>query len=165
MTIQGREPTGLIIGKFMPPHLGHLHLIEQARARVERLTVILFTRPRDPIPGELRLCWLRELLPGVTVLRIEQDLPVDFQSPAVWEQWIEAIRSVYPAGPSLVFSSEDYGEELARRLRARDVLVDRDRSQVPVSATMIRERPEKYGHFLPPCVRGFFLEAGKAEPE
>ena len=65
----GLEPTGLIIGKFMPPHLGHLYLVEQARSRVEQLTVILFTRPRDPVPGELRLRWLQELLPGGTVLR------------------------------------------------------------------------------------------------
>src|SRR5262249_9194368 len=142
-----------------------LHLIEQAWSRVEQLTVILFTRPGDPVPGELRLRWLRELLPGVSVLRVEHDLPVDFQSPAVWGQWVEAIRGVCPEGPSVVFSSEDYGQELARRLGSRHVLVDRDRDRVPISATMIRERPQAYGHFLPPCVRPFFLGAGKAEGE
>src|SRR5262245_54243056 len=136
-TSPGPGPTGLIIGKFMPPHLGHLHLIEQARTQVEQLTVLLFTRPRDAIAGDLRLRWLQELLPEVAVLRVDVDLPVDFASPAVWDRWIEAIRRVYPSGPSVVFSSEGYGDELARRLQSRHVLVDRDRVQVPISATQI----------------------------
>ena len=33
--------TGLIIGKFMPLHRGHMVLIDYARSRVDRLTVLV----------------------------------------------------------------------------------------------------------------------------
>ena len=41
-------------------------------------------------------------------------MPCDFTDPVIWECWVGAIRRVLPAGPQIVFSSEDYGEELAR---------------------------------------------------
>jgi HTH-type transcriptional repressor of NAD biosynthesis genes len=33
--------TGLIIGKFYPPHLGHLSLIERAAREVDHLVVLV----------------------------------------------------------------------------------------------------------------------------
>lgn len=145
--------TGLVIGKFMPPHRGHLHLLAAAAARVDCLTVILFTKAGEPVPGDLREAWMRELFPGVDLRRVTEEHPVDFADPAAWAAWIGAIRRVLPAGPDLVFSSEGYGDELARRLGARHVPVDRERAAVPVSGTMIREAPLAHWEFLPSCVR------------
>jgi NadR type nicotinamide-nucleotide adenylyltransferase len=145
--------TGLVIGKFLPPHRGHLHLIATAAAAVDRLTVLLFSKAAEPIPGELRAAWMRELCPQAQVLHSAEEHPVDFGDPAVWALWIGAIRRVLPAGPDLVFSSEAYGDELARRLGARHVAVDRERRAVPVSATRIRAAPLANWEYLPPCVR------------
>ena len=33
--------TGLIIGKFLPPHLGHAFLVETASRQVDRLIVLV----------------------------------------------------------------------------------------------------------------------------
>lgn len=148
--------TGLVIGKFMPVHAGHQHLIDFARARVSRLELILFTKPAEPIPGPLRAAWLRELYPAVAVHHIDQDGPVDYDSGQAWEFWIQAIRKAVPVGPDLVFSSEPYGDELARRLGARHVLVDADRARVPVSATQVRENPLAHWGFLPAPVRAYY---------
>lgn len=150
---------GLILGKFMPPHAGHCHLVAQARAQVERLTLILFTKSAEPIPGDLREGWLRELFPDVEVLRVTDEGPVDFASPAAWDFWIAAIRRVYPAerGPDVVFSSEEYGPELARRLGSVHLAVDPDRSHVPVSANAIRARPLAHWRFIPEPVRPYFV--------
>ena len=50
-----RPPTGLIIGRFDPPHLGHSFLIEQAAAQCERLVVYVnSSAARDAAPGALR---------------------------------------------------------------------------------------------------------------
>jgi NadR type nicotinamide-nucleotide adenylyltransferase len=57
----------------------------------------------------------------------------------------------------VVFSSEAYGDELARRLGARHVLVDAGRARVPVSASQIRARPLAYWDYLPPPVRLHYL--------
>jgi len=150
-------PAGLLIGKFLPPHAGHQALIDFARAQVDRLTVILFSKSTEPIPGLLRADWLRELYPGLQLHHIDQDGPVDFADPAAWDFWIAAIRAVHSAPVDLVFSSEPYGPELARRLAARHVAFDPARRAVPITATQIRHDPLTHWRFLPPPVRPYYV--------
>ena len=45
---------GFLLGKFMPPHAGHMALIRAARALVDELTVLVCWQPGDPIAGETR---------------------------------------------------------------------------------------------------------------
>lgn len=149
--------SGLIIGKFMPPHAGHQSLIGFARQRVTRLDLVLFTKTAEPIDGRLRAEWLRELYPDVTLHQLHLDHRVDYEDAAAWDYWVRAIRSVVPAGPDMVFSSEAYGDDLARRLGARHIVVDPSRSQVPVSATQIRDKPLAYWGYLPPPVRAYYV--------
>jgi NadR type nicotinamide-nucleotide adenylyltransferase len=148
--------TGLIIGKFMPPHKGHQYLVEYARARVGDLIILVLSRSEDPIPGELRFGWLRTLFPYARVAHLRHELPTDYQRIEVWERWIALIRQACPEGPDQVFSSEFYGEELARRLGAKHVSVDPGRAVVPVSASLIREHPQKYKPYIPGCVWPYF---------
>ena len=149
--------TGLIVGKFMPPHEGHLYLIEQARRQVDRLTVILLSMPGEPIPPQRRLDWLRQLVgPDVEVLHADS-YPTDYADPAVWDKWVATIRSVYPNGPDRVFSSEDYGRQLADLLGASHVMVDRAREAVPIAATQIRTQPMRHWGYIPPPVREWFV--------
>jgi HTH-type transcriptional regulator, transcriptional repressor of NAD biosynthesis genes len=152
--------TALILGKFMPVHAGHVWLIDQARARVgdAGLTVIVGTQPSEPIPGDLRTQWLRELYPRVNVQHLHQAMPqYPHEHPAFWELWLGAIRRLLPTGPDLVFSSETYGDELARRLGAVHVAVDIGRRQVPISATQIRARPWAHWDYLPRVTRPYFV--------
>jgi HTH-type transcriptional regulator, transcriptional repressor of NAD biosynthesis genes len=151
-----RAAEGLVIGKFMPPHLGHAYLIQQAQAQVERLTVVIFTKSPDPIPGALRVGWLSEMCPAVTIRQVTAEHPVDFQSDSIWQLWVNEIRAVTPPQIDLVFSSEDYGDELARRLGARHVAVDPARQQVPISATQVRANPLDQWAYLPPGVRAHY---------
>ena len=148
--------TGLVIGKFLPPHAGHLYLIARARQQAAQLSVVIFSKAAEPIPGALRLSWLRELLPGCLVYHVAREHPVDYADPDAWRFWVAAIREVLPSDPELVFSSEPYGDELARRLGARHVIVDPERRHVPVSATQIRRDPTAYWKFLPVPVREYY---------
>jgi HTH-type transcriptional repressor of NAD biosynthesis genes len=159
MEEDARRRTGLIIGKFLPPHAGHLHLIRQALERVDELTVAVCSIGREPIPGEQRVAWMRELVPEATVVHITDENPqYPHEHPDFWEIWTASIRRVLPAGPDVVFTSEDYGDELARRLGARHVLVDPGRLEFPVSGTAIRERPFEHWDFIPPIVRPWFVK-------
>ena len=54
--------SGLIVGRFNPPHLGHSYMIDWAAQRVDRLVVFVNTRDGELVPGELRAGWLAELL-------------------------------------------------------------------------------------------------------
>ncbi len=48
-----QAPTGLIVGRFDPPHLGHSFLIEQAALRCGRLVVYVNSGPADAVPGDV----------------------------------------------------------------------------------------------------------------
>lgn len=142
---------GLIVGKFYPPHRGHRHLIDAARARVGELFVLCCGREGEVPEGRLRAGWLQELHPDVRVLYLDDTY--DAQDPRVWAE--NSVRLIGGA-PDLVFTSEDYGDEFARHLGCRHVQVDRARARVPVSATRVRADPLGCWEFLEPPVRGFY---------
>jgi HTH-type transcriptional repressor of NAD biosynthesis genes len=146
--------TGLIIGKFFPPHRGHAHLIKTALRQVDHLVVLVCSLRREGIPGERRVLRLREMFPAADVRHHADENPSEpRENPRFWEIWTASIRRIVPTGPDIVFSSEDYGDELARRLGARHVMVDRERRAVPVSGRAIRESPLDHWDDLPECVR------------
>jgi NadR type nicotinamide-nucleotide adenylyltransferase len=150
--------TGLVIGRFCPPHLGHSHLIARAAEQVDRLVVFVNTRDGEVVPGALRTSWLAQLHPEATVIEVHHDLDTDFGDEALWARWMKLLRSAWPGpgdGPDVVFSSEGYGNELARRFGAEAIGVDPGRLTVPVSATMVREAPHDHLDRLAPPVRAW----------
>jgi NadR type nicotinamide-nucleotide adenylyltransferase len=143
--------TGLVIGKFYPPHRGHKFLVETALDAVDHLDVLICVRTDQIVSGDLRQKWLQEIHPGAHVIQID-DFGEDDNSMA----WAEYTRSILGRAPDIVFTSEDYGDTYARYLGCKHVLVDRDRREVPISATEIRSNPSEYWEFLEPCVRAYF---------
>lgn len=146
---------GLIVGRFNPPHLGHGFMIEWAADRCDRLVVFVNTRDGEVVPGELRAGWLAELHPRVDVIELRHALDNDFADEELWARWMELFRANWPlaTGPHLVFSSDPYVTEIARRFGAEAVVVDAERATVPISATMIREAPADHLDRLAPPVR------------
>jgi NadR type nicotinamide-nucleotide adenylyltransferase len=149
---------GLVLGKFMPPHAGHVYLCEFARRYVDDLAIVVGTLESEPIPGALRFAWMRELFPFDRVVHLTDQNPQDpSEHPDFWSIWRASLERVLPAKPDLVFASEAYGEKLAEVLGARFIAVDPVRSIVPVSGTAIRANPRHYWEFLPRCVRPHFV--------
>lgn len=150
---------GLVLGKFMPLHRGHIHLIETAARQVDELTVLVCSIKSEPIAGALRYGWVKEQFPQLRVLHVTDKNP---QEPAehrfFWSIWVDTIRRNCPAGVDVFFSSELYGEELARQLACRHVLVDLERKTVPVSATKIRSNPYTHWEYVPEVVRPYFCK-------
>jgi HTH-type transcriptional repressor of NAD biosynthesis genes len=159
-------PTGLVVGRFDPPHLGHSFLIEQAAAACERLVVFVNSNAaRDAAPGSLRARWLAELHVDVTVVEVVHELHTDFDDEDLWRRWIQLFRESWPleSGPDIVCSSDPYVAELARRLGAEPVVVDAERQHVPISATMVRGDPAAHLGMLAPPVRAW-VEANWVRP-
>jgi HTH-type transcriptional repressor of NAD biosynthesis genes len=149
---------GLIVGRFDPPHLGHSFMIDWAAERCDALVVFVnSSAERDTAPGELRARWLAELHPDVTVIELRHALATDFDDEDLWAKWIALFRDHYPSaeGPDVVFSSDEYVVELARRLGAEHVVVDADRTTVPISATQVRNDPAAHLDRLAPPVRAW----------
>jgi len=149
---------GVIIGRFMPPHSGHLYLIDVARHMVDRLYILVCTLSHEPIPGELRYRWVRELAPECETVHITEEIPEARRGAAgATTIWARTVRNAIPDGVSRVFASEEYGWDLARELNARFVPVDPSRNNIPVSATAIRRDPYGMWRFIPPVVRPWYV--------
>jgi hypothetical protein len=132
-------------------------MIEWAAARCEHLVVYVNTRAGEAVPGELRAGWLAELHRSVIVREVRHDLSTDWDDEELWAHWMALFQRHWPldGGPEAVFSSDPYVNELARRFGADAVVVDADRATVPVSATMVRERPADHLDLVAPPVRSW----------
>lgn len=150
--------TGFILGKFLPPHRGHMYLIERASQQVDTLTVLVCSLASEAIPGKLRIKWLRELFPNVDFQHCTDENPsYPHEHPDFWAIWINSVRKFMPTSPEVVFSSETYGDELAQRLGARHVMIDLERKIFPISGTAVRENPYAHWEMLPPPVQAYYV--------
>lgn len=148
---------GLVLGKFWPLHAGHSHLIEAALAQCARVTVQLLVHPDEDVPMEVRVRWIREIHPAVHLVTAYDDAPVDFDDPAIWDLHMATITGLLDAPVDAVFTSDDYGAELARRLGARWIQVDPGRRDNTVSGTAVRANPEAFWSTLHPAVRAWYV--------
>ncbi|MFE6665370.1 AAA family ATPase [Streptomyces sp. NPDC057697] len=144
---------GLVLGKFYPPHAGHHHLVRTARDRCERLTVLVCAASVESVPLADRVAWMRETHPDVRVVGAVDDIRMDLHDPAIWDAHMAVFTGAVPERVDAVFTSEPYGDELARRFGARSVCVDPGRTVFPVSGTAVRKDPVGNWDFLEPPVR------------
>src|SRR5262245_58902923 len=90
-----KTATGLVLGKFLPPHVGHQYLFDFARSFVQQLTVLVCTLKSEPIPGKLRHQWVAEMAPGAQVLHVDDENPSEpHEHPDFWTIWIDTIRKL-----------------------------------------------------------------------
>ena len=147
---------GFFLGKFLPPHNGHLFVCDVACQMVDHLTVFVCSHEAEPIDGFLRAGWMRDCLAGknCTVVHMHRDIPqAPEEHPAFWSIWKDAIFEHHPDPIDIVFGSETYIHQLAGVLEASPFVVDVARKTVPISATAIRADPVANWAFLPPPVR------------
>lgn len=152
---------GLVIGKFMPVHRGHLALIDFAKQHCDELIVSMSYTPQDPIKGEVRFEWLRSIyssIPGIVIQNLLDDF--DDESLPLEERtrlWASIISNRYP-NIDVLISSEAYGEPFANHLGATNLTFDKERGKFPVSATAIRSKPFVNWEFIPEVVRPYFVK-------
>jgi len=177
----------LVVGKFCPLHLGHMHLIQSAIDASSEVLVISYTKPAFTGLGRARReAWLRELFPGVRSLVVDdaslgdlcarrglrpRKLPHNDEDAAVHRQFTAWLcHAICETTVDAVFTSEDYGDGFAVALSAyfgerfpgsapvRHVQVDLARAAVPISGTRIRDNPHLHRQFMHPAVYASFVE-------
>jgi NadR type nicotinamide-nucleotide adenylyltransferase len=132
-----------------------MRLCETAQALVDELTILVCWLPGDPIAGELRLGWMRELFPAARVIGHGAPVPqAPEDHPDFWPIWRGIVRAAHPEPIDFVFAGEAYGARLAAELGAGFVEVPR--SADAFSATAVRAGPWSQWHALPPPVRGHY---------
>jgi NadR type nicotinamide-nucleotide adenylyltransferase len=179
-----RFSTGLVVGKFAPLHLGHEHVIRTALEQCERVLLISYSRPEMPhCPPERRQQWLTARFPECESLVVTQERVHIWQSQGLGIAPLpdndaddETHRSfvaqlclqVLGTTVDAVFTSEDYGDGFAGSLSrhfgrpssnpVRHICVDRARTHIPVSGTVIRDNPHAHRHLMAPKVYADFVE-------
>ncbi len=154
---------GFLPGKFMPPHAGHMALIRAARALVDELTVLVCWLPDDPIAGETRLAWVRELAPDCRVVGHGEVVPQAPEDSAdFWPVWRGIVAEAHPEPIDFLFAGEDYGAELARQVGGLfvplggRVLGLSDDPLSGLSASAVRADPAGHWPYLPQPVRAHY---------
>jgi len=153
---------GMVLGKFMPLHNGHIYLINTAIKHSEHVDIFMCSLESDPIPGFLRHQWMKEVfgkIPNVTIHWVRDENP---QSPeeygdfrGFYDIWI---NTVYSRTSDLdgIFTSEDYGDEFAHELGIEHHLVDIDRVKHPISGTKVRNNAIENWDLIPNMVRRYY---------
>ena len=143
--------TGLIVGRFLPPHAGHQLLVDTAANLADAIVLLLLVTEDDPIPVSLREGWLREMFPAAQIARCG--------APALAEgDWVGAIEGCVPGRIDLVFAGDGEEVALASSLGARYVQLDPHIQTVPVRSRDVRADPHAYWPFLPEPVRPHYAK-------
>lgn len=150
---------GFVLGKFMPPHAGHVMLCETARQLVDRLTILVCSLPDDPIPGPERLAWMKALFPTCRVIGHDSVVPqAPEDHPDFRTIWREIVRAAHPEPIDRLFAGEEYGRRLAETVGAEFILVG-PRVHADLSGTAVRAAPWRHWPLIPPPVRPHFARS------
>jgi HTH-type transcriptional regulator, transcriptional repressor of NAD biosynthesis genes len=145
---------GIVIGRFMPLHAGHIAMIRTARALVDHLTIILCWQQGDSVPGAKRLQWLLEMFPSVRVVGIDCGPPIEGAgAPQLLKRLRDEIQDLHRAPIDQLISSDRRQGALAEALGTRFTLMDPDHQAVPVTSSEVRADPLAHWRFVPPAVR------------
>lgn len=155
---------GLVFGKFMPLHKGHLALIDFACNNCDTLCVVICHSEKEPIPGEIRKQWIDKEIkkyPNAFFISFQYDenkLPSTSESSRlVSEIWANAFKKIAPDA-NMLFTSEPYGDYVAEFMQIKHIMFDNKRAIVPVSASQIRALPFKYWHLIADAAKSFFIK-------
>lgn len=149
---------GFVLGKFMPPHAGHVHLCETAREMVDELTILVCWLPDDPISGLSRLDAMRQLFPHCRVVghgAVVPQSPDD--DPNFWSIWRGIVKQAHPEPIDVVFAGENYGATLAAEVGARFVKVG-PRLFPDLSGTRVRADPWAHWERIAVPARRWFAQ-------
>ncbi len=151
---------GLVIGKFLPLHLGHVHLIDFAFSHCDQLIIALVTKETDEIEASVRISWLKELATSrnrdVVIEVVDEKLPRTEQIEAeAANAWIHYFSKRFTE-VDCVFSSESYGAMLANAMNICHIYYDVEREKTQISGSQIRENPMAHLEYLPQFVQDYY---------
>ena len=181
-----RFQRGLVVGKFSPLHRGHELVIRRALDECAEVLLISYSKPELPGCGANRRDqWLATLFPEtrrlvVTDERLREwlkagespkEVPANNADETTQRKFCGFLcQHVLGVTVDAVFTSENYGDGFAEELTwcfrerqptfqsVQHVLVDRDRCQLPISGTLLRQNIHAHRKWLSPTVYASFVQ-------
>ena len=130
---------GFTIGKFAPLHKGHQLVIETALKEVDEFYVVIYDTDIIDISVERRAKWIQTLYPKVKIIyafNSPKKYGLDNESVHIQMQYLCNLISNIPV--THFYSSEPYGQKVAEYLHIQNRIVDIEKKEVPISASLIR---------------------------
>jgi HTH-type transcriptional repressor of NAD biosynthesis genes len=151
----------VIIGKFMPLHKGHIHMVEFAKGVCENLTILVDCLDGQSLSTQQRVDVIKKTFPDshIKVKGLKKEMPqspddhVDF-----WNIWRSEIVKNTPKDLDVIIGAMDYIKDLSRVLSINFLMIDKQRSFMPISATEIRKDPISNWKYLAPHSRSLFTK-------
>lgn len=161
---------GMFVGKFLPPHIGHINAIKKAAKLCDKLFVIvggdeernkeLCKIANIPfIDLKTKTKWIENELKDVSNIQIisfnEEGIPT---MPNGWKEWSIRLKKLLPEKIDIIFGSErDYEKEYKKYFpESKYVLQDEFRKEITISSTKIRSDPKKYYSYICDSAKPFF---------
>lgn len=181
-----RFQRGLVVGKFSPLHRGHELIINRAQEECDEVFLLSYSKPEIPdCKAARRDQWLSAVFPNARHLAVTDERLRQWVKPDLGPSEVPAndadetthrrfcgflCQCVLGVTVDAVFTSEDYGDgfaaELTRYFRESNptlpavehVLVDRNRTRLPISGTQLRKDIHAHRDWLAPVVYASFIE-------
>ena len=155
---------GLVLGKFMPLHNGHIEMINFAKTKCDKVVILLCAEASEPIDAMTRVKFIND------VFGQDDNIEINYMSYSAFQlspssdyeetetkKWADRIAS-YNFNLDVIISSEEYGKHLARFMEIDYIDYDIDRQKIPISATEIRKNPYKNWDKIPDTVREYYYK-------
>jgi len=163
---------GMITGKFLPPHRGHIIQIINSATQCEKLYVLISDNKAQterlckesnlPVMDLLtRTKWLSQELQGFDHIKVvmidESNIP---EYPDGWVEWTALAKKAIPEKIDVIFGGEqDYTKGFAQFFPETEYkLYDYERTQYSISGTLVRQNPFKYWDYILGSARPFFAK-------
>lgn len=148
------QKIGLTIGKYAPLHKGHQYVIETALKEMDELIIFLYDCPESiRVPIEIREKWIKTLYPNNTrIIKIYDGPKILGKTEDIMKLHADCIiknlKKNNISNITAFYSSEFYGEYMAKGLNCINRQVDSKREKYNISASQIKEDVGKYKNFL-----------------
>lgn len=165
---------GFIVGKFAPLTTGHIHFINEATQHCDELLLLLSfdtkwlseqsDHLREVLTLENRLKWLEQSFGHRNDIRVDYVDESEIRPPPYgWADFTDLVCEKIVKHFDVGYCDQTYTSEPSYDEGFREhfpntehVLIDPDRSQMPISATMVRESPMTYWSYIPEVVKNDF---------
>lgn len=167
------KTVGVMPGKFLPFHRGHLAAILKAGTMCDKLYVIVCEDEEETkelckggkfISLKERSKWVSQELkdmPYIKVVTLNQTERGIATFPNGWKDWADAVMDVVPEPIDIIFGNEESYRENHEKFFPQSikyVTFDADRAEFQISGTQIRENPIKHWDMLSGASRPFFAK-------
>jgi HTH-type transcriptional repressor of NAD biosynthesis genes len=161
---------GIIPGKFLPPHRGHLTSILKAHTMVDLLYVVISEQPEHDallcsqagcsyISGKLRKKWLSQELQNIEGVKV---ILVDESNIPLWPTGLKEYRALVDKAISekvdVIFHGDAAYNDITSFPDIKHIMIDPNRGRWPISGTEIRQDPLKHWDYIIGSARPFFAK-------